>query len=142
MSYKLMNQMHDCILSARKGILLRRTQAPDRYGINKLITSKQKRHYENINFKIDYYTVCEAAKEYLNANIISPTTGDISSHVFETSSKTGHNVVDLFERISKDFVVSLRDQPAKRTAGAISLGRRSTQADMMDDSGKGKKCSC
>ncbi len=77
--------------------------------------------------QVDYYNVVEFARDYDGAP------------VFETSSKTGENVTEVFGRIAKDFVKESRDKPSQSGEDNVYLD---SPDDFNNDSKPNSSCSC
>lgn len=69
--------------------------------------------------KVNDRMVKEFASAYMLPFAASETDDVVSSHIFETSSKTGEGVKEIFLQIAKDFVKESKDrQPSSPWAGS------------------------
>uniref|UniRef100_A0A1I8I8W5 EF1_GNE domain-containing protein n=1 Tax=Macrostomum lignano TaxID=282301 RepID=A0A1I8I8W5_9PLAT len=81
----------------------------------------------------------DLATEDPAARTVSPAAvKNLGASIFETSSKTGENVAELFAAIAQDFVRGSSGDSAAEASGTVSLSRNANQQQQQQK----KQCGC
>lgn len=85
---------------------------------------------ETVGRKVNHDVGQEVAKrENLKRNnYFASNQGDASSAFFETSSKTGENVAEVFQFLEDTLLARLKDNEPERETNTISVGSSKTQS--------------